>query len=184
MAEGFGYTTSAPRRWSLRVAFVAIGVVIMAFNLLPLETTPRRWAGPDLLLALTCAWTLRRPDSAPALAVALLVLLADVMYQRPPGLMAAIVVVATEWLKARHRSVRQLAFPAEWLAASLAIAGTLLGYRVALTVFFVDQPPLMPSLMQLAATILVYPVVALISMALFGLHAGGSAEADGQGRRA
>ena len=69
----------------MRAAFVGISLLIMFFHLLPLETTPRRWAAPDLLVCLCFAWALRRPDYVPALAVAGVMLLADLMFQRPPG---------------------------------------------------------------------------------------------------
>ena len=58
------------------------------FLLLPLQTTPRSLAGPDLLLAFAVAWCLRRPEFVPPLALALAFLLADLLLQRPPGLWA------------------------------------------------------------------------------------------------
>ena len=49
------------RTWPMRLAFVALALVVVFFHLLPLETVPRQWAPPDVLLAFTFAWVLRRP---------------------------------------------------------------------------------------------------------------------------
>jgi rod shape-determining protein MreD len=45
-----------------------------------------------------------------------------------------------------------------------------LAYRIALSVLMVDQAPLGLSLMQLLATLLVYPLVALLSHGLLGVR--------------
>ncbi|MWB77722.1 rod shape-determining protein MreD [Pseudooceanicola sp. 216_PA32_1] len=181
MAEA---TSSSPaRRWTMRLAFVLIALALILFNLMPLETVPRRWAGPDVLLALCCAWTLRRPEFAPALMIGMVILLADLLFQRPPGLMAALVVLACEWLKARARVMRELPFPAEWLAAALAMAAVLAGYRVVLALFMVEQAPLMLSVMQLVATVVIYPLVVLLSLGFFGLRKTAPGEVDTLGHR-
>lgn len=182
MAEGGGGTGRA-RLWLMRAAFLALGLAVILFSLMPLETTPRRWTGPDLLLVLACVWTLRRPDYAPALSIGLLVLLADLMFQRPPGLMAALVVMACEWLKGQARSMRELPFLAEWLAAAAAMTGVILGYRIILAVFFTPLPPLTLSLIQLVASLAAYPLVVLFSLAFFGLRKRVPGAMDGLGGR-
>ena len=174
---------SASRRWTMRMAFVTICIGVILFNLMPLETTPRRWAGPDLLLVMACAWTLRRPDYAPAFLIAMVILLADLLFQRPPGLMAALVVLACEWLKARARVMRELPFPAEWLAAALAMGAVLAGYRLVLAIFMVDQAPITLAVIQLVASILAYPVVVLFSLGFFGLRKTAPGEVDKLGHR-
>ena len=65
------------RLWGMRLTFAVVVCVILFFHLLPLETTPRRWVGPDFLLGFACAWSLRRPEYVPSLALAGLFLLAD-----------------------------------------------------------------------------------------------------------
>ena len=76
---------SRSRLWLMRMGFVALGLVILFFHLLPLETTPRGWAGPDLLLGFACEGGLRRPEYVPALFLALVFLLADLLLKRPPA---------------------------------------------------------------------------------------------------
>ena len=66
---------STSRLWLMRLGFVALALVIMFFHLLPLDTVPRRWAPPDLLVAFVFAWALRRPDYVPILSLAIILLL-------------------------------------------------------------------------------------------------------------
>ncbi|WP_375689360.1 rod shape-determining protein MreD [Pseudooceanicola sp. LIPI14-2-Ac024] len=183
MAES---VTRTPRTklWLMRAVFVLLGLAVILFSLMPLETTPRRWTGPDLLLVLACVWTLRRPDYAPALAIGLLMLLADLMFQRPPGLMAALVVLACEWLKGQARTMRDLPFLAEWAAAAGAMTAVIIGYRVILAIFLAPLPPLTLSLIQLVASILAYPLVVLFCIAFFGLKKRAPGAMDGLGGRA
>ena len=176
--------SSTVRRWTMRGAFVALGLGVILFGLMPLETTPRRWAGPDLLLVLACAWSLRRPDAAPPVAIALLFLLADLMFLRPPGLMAALALMASEWMKGQTRAHREMPFVAEWLAAAGAMTAVIIGYRVCLAITFAPLPPLTLSLIQLAASIVVYPLVVLFSMGFFGLRRAVPGTMDGLGGRA
>ncbi|WP_343245409.1 hypothetical protein [Sulfitobacter faviae] len=56
---------SRSRLWVMRLSFVALALVILFFHLLPLETTPRAWAGPDLLLGFACAWGFDGPNTCP-----------------------------------------------------------------------------------------------------------------------
>ena len=94
MAEGV-----AARIWGMRGMFLALALVLIFIKLLPLDFQPRVWAGPDLLVALTFAWVLRRPEFVPALTVGLVFLLADLLFLRPPGLFAALMVLGTQTLK-------------------------------------------------------------------------------------
>ena len=82
-----------------RLLWVLLALFIIFFQLLPLNTLPTKWPGPDLLVALTFAWAMRRPELVPALSVAFVMLLADFLLQRPPGLLAALIVAMTEALK-------------------------------------------------------------------------------------
>ena len=75
---------TSSRTWPMRAAFVALSLALIFVHLLPLETVPRKWAPPDILLAFAFAWVLRRPDYVPALLVAGVFLMADLLLQRPP----------------------------------------------------------------------------------------------------
>ncbi|MBR9650935.1 rod shape-determining protein MreD [Thalassovita aquimarina] len=158
------------RRWGMRLAYVLLALAIIFFQLLPLETTPRRWTGPDLLILITFAWAVRRPDYLPAFLVASNFLLGDFLFQRPPGLLAALTVLAVEALKRRSRSLRDQTFLVEWLTVSVMLIVLMLSDRMVLAVLLIPQSPMGLTLVQLIMTIIAYPLVAAVSHSLFGVR--------------
>lgn len=169
--------------WWKRGLFVLLALTVLFANLLPLSTMPASWTGPDLLIALTFAWALRRPDFVPVLLIAVIMLLADLMLQRPPGLMAFLIVLGAEQLKTRAVGLRDASFAGEWAAASLVVIGVFLLNRVTLSVLMVDQAPIGLTLMQMIATILAYPVVVLVSHLFFGVRRLAPGDDDAVGSR-
>ncbi|EDM72614.1 MreD protein [Roseobacter sp. AzwK-3b] len=157
-------------RWAMRMLFGVLCLLLIFLHLLPLQLLPRGWAGPDVMLALTFAWVLRRPDFVPPLLIAGLFLLTDLLFQRPPGLWAALVLLGSQTLRAREPGLRDLTFAVEWVSVATTLVAMTLGYRIILAILMVDQAPLGLSLMQLVLTLMVYPVVALISHTAFGVR--------------
>lgn len=155
---------------AMRCAYILLGFGMIFLLLLPLETTARRWAGPDLLVSLTVAWTLRRPEYVPVVAIAVLFLFADLLLLRPPGIMAAIVVVTCEILRRRALSMRDATFVTEWLTATVAIFAIALVTRLILTITFVAQVSLGLTLIQVIMSVLAYPLVVIFSRLTLGLR--------------
>ena len=176
MAEGL--TGKRGFYWAL---YAALAFVLFFLNLLPLETTPRAWAAPDLLLALTIAWALRKPDYTPAILVGAVFLLADFLYQRPPGLYALVVVLGLEFLRSRAPDLRNAPFVFEWFVVALTVTGITLLHRVAHAVAFLDQPDLTLTVVQTLMTLLTYPLVVLASHYLFGVRARVPGKLDDRG---
>lgn len=156
--------------WLMRALFAALAGVIVFARLLPLDTLPPGWAGPDLFLALAFAWAVRRPEYVPPLLVAILALAMDLLLQRPPGLWAALTVIGSETLRRRAPALRDRTFLAEWAAVSGTLVLMVLAYRLVLTLLIVDQAPLGLSLMQLLSTLVIYPLIAMLSHFLFGVR--------------
>lgn len=174
----------ASRLWLMRAAFLGLALLIIFFHLLPLDTVPRRWAPPDLLIAFAFAWSLRRPDYAPALSIAAVMLMADLLFQRPPGLMAALVVLGSENLKNRAGGLREASFAGEWLAVCLTLLGVTVLNRLALALLAVEQAQLSLSLVRMLLTMAAYPVVALVTQSVMGVRKLAPADAEALGGRA
>lgn len=174
---------SQTRLWIMRFAFVGLALLLIFFNLLPLETTPRRFAGPDLLLAFACAWCLRRPEYVPAISIAGVFLLADMLLQRPPGLFAMLALLGCENLKSRRRTLRDSSFAAEWFTVALIVILIMVSYRLALTLVFLPLPSLPLSLSELAMTLLFYPLIVLVTHGLMGVRKYAPGELDALGQR-
>ncbi len=176
-------STSPGRIWMMRMAFPFLALILIFFHLLPLDTLPSRWAPPDLLLALALAWSLRRPDFVPAILIGATMLVADMMFQRPPGLFAMLVVLGCEFLKSRVMPHRETAFAAEWLAVAVVICGIVVLNRAILAILAVAQAPLGLTLIQAILTIAAYPLVVVLSQSLLGVRKLSPSEAEVLGSR-
>ncbi|SFE47142.1 rod shape-determining protein MreD [Roseivivax sediminis] len=166
------------RLWAMRALYVALCLIVMFFSLLPLDMSPARIAGPDLIVALTFAWALRRPDIVPTLLVALMALLADLIFQRPPGLWAALTVTMTESLKARDRHASETAFALEWVSVSVGLIVMALIYQIVLLLLIIPTANGALMLSQTILTILCYPVVVAVTHVVFGLRRARPGEGD------
>ena len=169
--------------WAGRITYLLLAFVLIAAPLLPLNTVPRAYATPDILLAVTAAWAARRPDTLPALVVAGVFLLADFLFQRPPGLFAALVLLMTEALRRRSVRLRRGSFLGEWIAAGTGIAAVVLAHRAILAALMTPQAPLGLTLIQLILTIAAYPVIAGVAQVALGLRRPAQGEVDALGHR-
>ncbi len=175
MAEGI-----FSRKWLMRLVYAVLCLTLLFLQLLPLETTPRRWAGPDFMVVFSLAWAVRQPDYTPPLLVAGMFLLADFLLMRPPGLLAAIMVVVCEVQRARAASLRDASFATEWVTAAAVMMLGMMGYRALSTIFLVEQVSFGLMLMQVMMNVAVYPVIVLLSHLLFGVRRS-NARDTGQG---
>ena len=151
------------RVWTGRMLYATLAILILFIQLLPLQTLPRSWGAPDFLLLFTLAWAARRPDFVPALLVAGAFFLSDLLLQRPPGLWTGLVLILSELLRSRAKSMRSLPFPLEWAFVAVGIAAITLVNRATLVMVLVPVASLGLTLIQMALTIVVYPVVVVIS---------------------
>ncbi len=199
------------RRWLGRITFVALALLVIFSHLIPLETVPAslggatlepilgaggalsegtgpmldpvRWIMPDLLVLITLAWVIRRPSFAPVLAIALVFLLSDMLFQRPPGLWTALVLILSEMLRARSIPMRRQPFWVEWATVAFGITVITIVYRFTLSMVLVPQGTLGLTLVQLALTLLAYPAVVFVAYAVFGVSRPAPGEVDEFGRR-
>jgi rod shape-determining protein MreD len=203
--------TLARRRVIGRITFVGLGLFIIFVRLIPLETIPVsfggsslepitqpratagtetevlfdpvRWVAPDMLILFALAWITRRPSFVPALAIAGIFLLADMLFQRPPGLWTALVLILSEILRGRSRAMRTLPFWLEWATVSIGIVTITAIYHFTLSMVLVPQAPLGLTSGHLVLTILLYPAVAFVSYILFGVNRPAPGEVDALGHR-
>lgn len=169
--------------WANRGLYAGLALVLLFLRLLPLGSIAGTWPGPDLLICLTFAWVLRRPDCTPVLLIAAVLLLEDLMLMRPPGLWTAIIVLATEFLRRRGALAREISFAVEWLMVAAVMAASLLAFRLALMLAMLPQISLGQAMIQLIASILCYPLVVGASRLAFGVRKPATGEVDAYGRR-
>lgn len=173
----------ATRIWLGRAVFLGLALFIMFCQLIPLNAEPSVWAPPELLVGITLAWVARRPDHAPVTLIALVFLLADLLFQRPPGLWTALVVLLTEAMRARSAEFRNMPLMLEWGTVAMGLAAITLANRVVLAVVMTAQAPLAMTVVQMLMTILIYPVIVLLAHAVFGVSRPAPGAVDSLGHR-
>ncbi len=166
-----------------QIAFVGASATIAFFHLLPVGGAPANLPGPDLIVLVVFAWAFRRPAYVPPLLVATVALVADFLFMRPPGLWAAATVLGLEMLRGRAFASRDLPFLVEWAMVAAVLAMMTFGQAAILLVFVVEQPPLGLTLVQLILTILVYPLVVLVTAFGLNIRRAAPGEVDELGRR-
>lgn len=172
MTEGF------KRRRMVSIAiYVALGLAILFFQLMPLNPGRPGLPGPDLMLCLTFAWVLRRPDQLPAPIIVALALIGDFLLGRPFGLWSFFILVGSELLRPRAQRWADLALLFEWLRVALLIGLLLIGYRLMMMLFLLPVPALGPVMLQWLATVAAYPVVVL-ALQLIGVRRLNAAEIE------
>ncbi len=117
-----------------------MAILLLFIRLLPLNSIAGHLPGPDLLLCLIFAWTVRRPEYLPVLMIAVVVLVEDMLLMRPPGLWTALVILGSEFIRSRVALTRELSFGVEWLLVAGLMLAMFLTYRTALLMVFVPQP--------------------------------------------
>ena len=173
----------ASARIGYRSLYLGLSALLIFLGLLPLSTLPPDWPGPDLVLCLTIAWVLRRPDYAPALSLVAVFLVSDLFAMRPPGLWALIVLIGTEFLRSREALTRDLPFALEWAMVGAVIAAMALANWLILALFMVPQIALGPVVMQLLSTLFAYPAVVALSHVFLGLRKVAPGAVDALGHR-
>lgn len=173
----------ALRLWAGRGIYLLIACVLVFVRLLPLDSSPGGFPAPDLLLAVTFAWVLRRPEQVPPLLIVAVFLVNDLMFLRAPGLWTLIVLLATEFLRARRGPARDLPFALEWTLVAVVLVAATLAESLILLVFVVPRVPIGVALLHGLVTLVAYPaVVAALGLGL-GLRRAMPGEADATGRR-
>lgn len=169
--------------WVNRLWFIALATGFVFLHLLPLGPAAGSLSGPELLLALTFSWVMRRPTYAPVALIAIITLLTDFLFMRAPGLWTALVILASESLRFRAARLRELPFYLEWLFAAAAMIFVIMGYRIVMKIVMIGTPSLVQDLLFLLFTIISYPFVALLSQWFLGVRKPGAGEGSTIGKR-
>jgi len=170
--------------WAHRLIFVAVAVFLMFLRLLPIHPAAAgSLPGPDFLLCLIFAWTMRRPEYLPLLLLAVILLMEDFLLMRPPGLWTALVILAAEFIRSRIALTRELNFGVEWLLVAGLMLAVFLAYRLIFTLVFLPQPAFGYAVIQILWSILVYPAVVAVSRFVLDLRKPATGETDAYGRR-
>ena len=169
--------------WSMRLLYAALCGLVIMFHLLPLGQLRAISFSPDIILCITLAWAVRRPDYVPIFLIAAVALLADLLLMRIPGLWAALTVLLADSITRQRHKMRSTGFGVEWFRVSLGIAVVFVVERIALGILFVETPPLGASIAQYLATLAAYPIVVGVTSAVLRVRKPDLIETTRDGRR-
>jgi rod shape-determining protein MreD len=171
------------RRLLYRFTLSVLALLIVFFHLLPLRLGSGHLPGPDVFVAVSFAWVLRRPDYVPVLLAGGIMMILDMLFMRPPGLWAALFVIGLQVLRNRQGMARELPFALELARVGGVLLAMTLANQLVLALLMVDRLPFGMSLLQMLATLAAYPVVVLGSVALLRVRKITPGEIDQMGHR-
>lgn len=156
------------RWWIEIVLFALMGFLSIGLPIVPMGLAADSVVFPDLMFAIFAAWVIRRPSSAPIIAIVFFGILADALMMRPLGLWALVLFVGMEILRLSERAFRDLPFVLEWIYVAALLALMLLLQNVLLFVSFDSVYSFADVSWHWARTIAVYPIV--VGILHWGLH--------------
>lgn len=162
--------TLLARVWLGRTIYTICALVILFVGLVPLGFTPQFLPQPDVLLCVTLAFILRRPDFVPVWLLALIFLLSDILLMRPLGLWTAVVILMVEVSRTQEYRFRELIFPFEWAYVAGAILLALIVNRIVLTLALVPQLGFGTIMLHFLFTVLIYPLVVAFCVLFLRIH--------------
>ena len=162
--------TASRQVWIGRGVFLGLAFGIMFVQLLPLDQRPTVFSPPDLLLTLALVWAARRPDFVPFVLIGLVFFLADLLFQRPPGLYAALVVIASEVIRGRARTLRETTIFGEAGMIAVAVIAIMFVNRAVLALVLTPQASQVQMILHILATLVAIPFVMGIAQFVFGVR--------------
>lgn len=164
-----------------RLLYVTLAALFVFVSILPLETRTGLLPGPAWMVCLTFAWLQRRPDYLPPWLIMLVFLMLDLLLLRPPGLLTALVLIGSEFLRSRQHASVEAAFGSEWLMTGATIVLVFLAQGTILALFDVPEADLGRLAFQAVVTLIAYPAVVLVSRVGFGVRPVSPGDLDPRG---
>jgi rod shape-determining protein MreD len=148
--------------WFQRLLYALLSMLLILFPLLPLGMESSHPVLPDMFFALTAAWVVRRPESAPFWLIAIMAMVADFMLSRPPGLWALLMLFGTEFLRGQRDVMRDRVYFNEWVTDAIVFALMILLNNLILIMSLVPTPRTGESWALLFATTLSFPIAVVV----------------------
>lgn len=151
-------------RWAYALLFAVLAAVVVFLRILPTGGDSGAWPPPDFIVLAGFAWVAQRPDYVPVVLFAVLLLVTELLFLRPPGVASGLAVIGLEAVRARAGLLRERGFLSEWITVGVTLGLMLVGERMLLALFFVDQPAFSLAALGYVVNILAYPAVAALSV--------------------
>ena len=145
-----------------QVIYFCIGLLIIFFQILPLQTTPQTWSGPNVLLVFFAAIGTKRPEFTSSFLIASIFLIEDFFLMRPPGLMSSLTVLGFFFLKRKfqNQEINSLLFG--WGIVATYLTLILLAYYFISILLFIPSAGFRLSLIEIIVTLALYPIFSVL----------------------
>ena len=145
-----------------QVVYFCIGLLIIFFQILPLQTTPQAWSGPNVLLVFFAAIVTKRPEFTSSFLVASIFLIEDFFLMRPPGLMSSLTVLGFYFLRRKFQHQEGNSLLSGWGSVITCLTIILLLYYFISILLFIPSAGFRLTLMELIVTLALYPVFSVL----------------------
>lgn len=145
-----------------QVVYFCIGLLIIFFQILPLQTTPQAWSGPNVLLVFFAAIVTKRPEFTSSFLVASIFLIEDFFLMRPPGLMSSLTVLGFYFLKRKFQNQEDNSLISSWGSVTTCLTIILLLYYFISILLFIPSAGFRLTLIELIVTLALYPVFSVL----------------------
>ena len=145
-----------------QLVYFCIGLLIIFFQILPLQTTPQTWSGPNVLLVFFAAIVTKRPEFTSSFLVASIFLIEDFFLMRPPGLMSSLTVLGFYFLKRKFHYQEGNSLIFGWGSVTTCLTIILLLYYFISVLLFIPSAGFRLTLIELIVTLALYPVFSVL----------------------
>jgi len=145
-----------------QIVYFCIGLLIIFFQILPLQTTPQTWSGPNVLLVFFAAIVTKRPEFSSSFLIAIIFLIEDFFLMRPPGLMSSMTVLGFYFLKRKFQNQEEMSMLFGWGSVATCLSFILLIYYFISILLFIPSAGFRLTLMEIIVTLALFPIFSLL----------------------
>ena len=145
-----------------QILYFCIGLLIIFFQILPLQTTPQSWSGPNVLLVFFAALVIKRPEFTSSLLIAVVFLIEDFFLMRPPGLMSSLTVLGLYILKTKFQNQEETSLVFVWGNVAICLTLILLICYFVSKLLFIPSAGLRLTIMEITLTLAIYPIFSML----------------------
>ena len=145
-----------------QILYFCIGLLIIFFQILPLQTTPQSWSGPNVLLVFFAVLVIKRPEFTSSLLIAVVFLIEDFFLMRPPGLMSSLTVLGLYILKTKFQNQEETSLVFVWGNVAICLTLILLICYFVSKLLFIPSAGLRLTIMEITVTLAIYPIFSML----------------------
>ena len=145
-----------------QILYFCIGLLIIFFQILPLQTTPQSWSGPNVLLVFFAALVIKRPEFTSSILIAVVFLIEDFFLMRPPGLMSSLTVLGLYILKRKFQNQEDTSLVFVWGNVAICLTLILLICYFVSKLLFIPSAGLRLTIMEITVTLAIYPIFSIL----------------------